>query len=220
VTDSGFPLDPATARAVAHALVRQRWPDAVGAWLAGSVAAGRATATSDLDVVVLLDGPPAPFRESLVVTHEEYRIPVELFAHTVDSVRHYVAKDRARSQPTMARMVSDGVPLLAVSDAVAELVALCRDDVVRGPDPLQQSQIDAARYAVTDLLEDLRGAGAADERAVLAATLWEARCSRATGWAAWPVGRLSPRGRRALPRPRPGSRPRSRVRPTSRSDHR
>jgi predicted nucleotidyltransferase len=50
---------------VASELVAQRFPDARAAWLGGSVAPGTATSTSDLDITVLLAGPPAPMRESL-----------------------------------------------------------------------------------------------------------------------------------------------------------
>lgn len=171
---SGFLLDRERALGFAREIALGRFPDAVCAWLAGSVAAGRATATSDLDVVVLLPGPPAPFRESRIATYGENRIPVELFVHTTASVRHYVAKDCARRQPTMARMVGDGIPLLAVPGDAAALVEECRADLRRGPDPLAQREVDAARYAVTDLLDDLRGAEDVAERAVVGATVWEA----------------------------------------------
>ncbi|WP_280273190.1 nucleotidyltransferase domain-containing protein [Nocardia wallacei] len=49
---------------LAEQLVRERFPEARAAWLGGSMADGTATATSDLDITVLLAGPPAPYRES------------------------------------------------------------------------------------------------------------------------------------------------------------
>src|ERR1022692_5262518 len=56
-------------------LVRDRFPDALAAFLGGGVLSACRTATSDLDIVVLLAGPPAPYRESL-----QFRgWPVELF---------------------------------------------------------------------------------------------------------------------------------------------
>jgi predicted nucleotidyltransferase len=39
----------------ARALVAERFPNAVQAWLAGSTTTGRATETSDLDITVLCD---------------------------------------------------------------------------------------------------------------------------------------------------------------------
>ncbi|MEV5592907.1 nucleotidyltransferase domain-containing protein [Streptomyces sp. NPDC052496] len=44
----------------ARELVRNRFPAAQATFLAGSVLTDRWTPTSDLDIVVLLDGPPAP----------------------------------------------------------------------------------------------------------------------------------------------------------------
>lgn len=169
MTDQGFPLSRDEAVATARRLVTGRFPDARCAWLAGSVVAGTATSTSDLDIVVLLDGPPAPFRESLV--HED--IPVELFVHTLGSIAHYRAKDRSRRQPTMARLIAGGVVLVDRDNVAADLATACLDEVLAGPDPLPQHEIDAARYHVTDLLADLEGAVDETERAVLVAALWE-----------------------------------------------
>ena len=52
-------------RAVSHDIVTSRYPAATSAFLAGSFVRGGWTATSDLDVVVVLPGPPAPQRETL-----------------------------------------------------------------------------------------------------------------------------------------------------------
>ena len=91
----------------ARALVGDHFPDARQAWLAGSVVSGGATATSDLDITVLMTQ-TEPRRESLL--HQGWR--TELFVHTESSVRHFVAKDRARRRPTMARLVATGIPLV------------------------------------------------------------------------------------------------------------
>ncbi|MEU5117082.1 nucleotidyltransferase domain-containing protein, partial [Streptomyces longwoodensis] len=74
---------------VARALVLERHPDARAAFLGGSVLTSRRTARSDLDVVVLLDGPPAPYRESL--RYGDW--PVELFVHTEDSWHGFVTPE-------------------------------------------------------------------------------------------------------------------------------
>ncbi len=49
----------------ARAVVDEHHPEARAAFLGGSVVTGRPTATSDLDIVVLLHGTPAPYRASL-----------------------------------------------------------------------------------------------------------------------------------------------------------
>ncbi len=91
----------------AAALVGERYPAAVAAFLGGGVLSARRTATSDLDIVVVLSGPPAPFRESL-----RWRgWPVELFVHDAASLEHFFGKDAARRRPTLARMCTSGVVL-------------------------------------------------------------------------------------------------------------
>jgi len=115
-----FPVD-VTERAVAAAerLVGERFPAATAAFLGGSVVRGGATATSDLDITVLrAEG--EPYRES--ITYEGW--PVELFVHTEESVRHYVAKDRAQRRPTMARLVSEGRLLLDRDGSGSRLAAV------------------------------------------------------------------------------------------------
>lgn len=150
----------------ARALVRDRFPEARQAWLAGSVVHGRATATSDLDVTVLLDETDVR-RESLV--HEGW--PVELFVHTAASVRHFVGVDLARRRPTMARLVATGVPLLA-GDAGADLVAECAAALAAGPGPLPAADLALARYALSDLLDDLEGVAGGPLATAVAVETW------------------------------------------------
>lgn len=141
----------------ARAVVETHHPDARQAWLSGSVVLGGAGPTSDLDVTVLLDAGDSGGSADAVVhrrslTHDGW--PVELFVHTEASVRHFVELDRRRRRPTMARLVATGVPLLG-GDAGAALQAECADLVVAGPGPLADDERDRARYALTDLLDDL-----------------------------------------------------------------
>ncbi len=157
------------AEVAARALVAERFPDARAAWLGGSVVTGTATATSDLDVTVLLAGPPAPFRES--VTYAGW--PVELFVHTVDTVGHWLAKDRQRRRPTLGRLVGTAVPLLDVDGAGAAVSEQCRAFLAAGPDPLADKDRDAMRYGLTDLLDDLADATDPAIRTAVAVTVWQ-----------------------------------------------
>jgi hypothetical protein len=154
--------------ACARQLVASLFPDARQAWLAGSVALGQDTATSDLDVVVLLDE---------VEVHRESRRhdgwPVELFVHTSASVRHFVAQDLLRRQPTMARMVATGVPLLP-GHAGADLRAECAAALAAGPGPLTAVELDHDRYLLTDLLDDLAGGGSPGVVDAVAIAVWRA----------------------------------------------
>src|SRR4051812_4509921 len=154
--------------AVARALVVERHPDAIQAWLAGSTTTGRATATSDLDVTVLLEEVEV-HRESL----EYAGWPVELFVHTAASIEHYVALDLKRRHPTMARLVASGIPLLS-DDGGADVRRQCEEVLARGPGPVTTADLELMRYGLSDLLDDLADDRPAAEATAAAVSVWQA----------------------------------------------
>jgi predicted nucleotidyltransferase len=157
------------AVATGRALVAERFPDARAAWLAGSVVSGDATPTSDLDITVLLPGPPAPFRESL----EYAGWPVELFVHTRETVARWIAKDLERRRPTLARLISSGVVLLDDDGVGGALAAECASIVAAGPGPISDADRDSMRYGLTDTLDDLADATEGVLSAAVAFAVWE-----------------------------------------------
>ena len=158
--------DPSAA---ARDLVADLFPQAVWAVLAGSVLTTRRTSGSDLDIVVLLPAgdPAAPRRDS-----RHFRgWPVEVFVHDDETLDHWIAKDAAERRPTLCRMVATGVPVVGDPgdrrDRCARLLAA-------GPQPLTAEELDRARYALTDLLDDLVHAADPGERQVTATAAWTA----------------------------------------------
>ncbi|MBW8805076.1 MAG: nucleotidyltransferase [Catenulispora sp. 13_1_20CM_3_70_7] len=151
----------------ARALVRERYPQALWAVLAGSVLTAHRTAGSDLDLVVVLPlgDPLAPRRESLVF----HDWPAELFVHDEQTLDHWLGKEFAARKPTLHRMVGAGV---ALTGNPAERQEYCRKVLEAGPGPLSSAQRDQARYRLTELLDDLAHAPDPGERQVIAATLW------------------------------------------------
>lgn len=154
---------------VARRLVGEQYPDARAAWLGGSVVRGDASSTSDLDITVLLSGPPAPMRRSL----EYGGWPVELFVHTEDSLAHFRNKDQERRQPSMMRLVGETVVLLDTDGSGARLQQECLDEVAAGPRALTTPELDLLRYGITCLLDDLTDAATNDVRTALASVLWQ-----------------------------------------------
>jgi|RhiMetdeSRZDD1v2_1073273.scaffolds.fasta_scaffold02119_22 hypothetical protein len=147
-------------------LVEQMFPQACWALVTGSVVGARRTPGSDLDIVVLLpDGDPqAPHRNSL-----RFRgWPVELFVHDSVSLAYYLAKDVSQRRPSLHRMVALGVPVKGEPGARQ---AACARVLEAGPQPLTPTDRDHVRYMLTDLLDDYLHASA-EERPVVAATLW------------------------------------------------
>jgi hypothetical protein len=151
----------------ARALVSERFPGALAAFLGGGILSARRTATSDLDIVVLIDGPPAPFRESL-----HWRgWPVELFVHDDESIGDYFARDAGKRKPTLARMVAEGVTLTDHGPAAAAREQ-ARAVLAAGPPLPSAAELELHRYGLTDSLDDLAGSTDDGETAVICWTLW------------------------------------------------
>ncbi|GAA4874302.1 nucleotidyltransferase domain-containing protein [Kitasatospora terrestris] len=151
----------------AQALVRERFPEAVAAFLGGSLARGEGTDTSDLDVVVIRPAPAEVYRETLVWRGR----PAEVFVHTPESVRTMFAWDRANGVPTMASLCADSLVLRSVGGAAEQVASWARDTLRAGPRPLSADALALRRYTVTDLRDDLLDCRDADERLAVAALL-------------------------------------------------
>ncbi|MGW1150380.1 nucleotidyltransferase domain-containing protein [Streptomyces rubiginosohelvolus] len=152
---------------VARAFVLERHPDALAAFLGGSVLTSRRTARSDLDVVVLLGGPPAPYRESL-----RYRDwPVELFVHTEDTWHSFVTPEIAQRKSPLLWMCADGALLLDADGTGARMAETAKRLAAAGPPPVTGTALEDARYALTDLLDDFGAVTDAGERLFVVAEL-------------------------------------------------
>ena len=150
----------------ARHLVVQRFPQALAAWLGGSAADGTTTATSDLDITVLLEGPPAPYRSS----EEVDGWPVEFFVQTETSLLDFCAQDRLRRRPTTMRLIGSAIVLFDRVGSGRRLQEMLHRMDELGPPAALPAEIDRRRYAVSDLLADLE-AGTGDEALTVAATL-------------------------------------------------
>lgn len=143
---------------------------------------GGATDTSDLDITILLETAEVR-RETL--TYRGW--PVELFVHTEESVRHFVAKDLARRRPTMARLVASCVPLVATNDG-ASLREECAQVVAAGPGPLPDDELLLARYMLTDQLDDLEGGAPVTALDAIAIAVWTGTAELLLAAAPWWTG--------------------------------
>lgn len=160
----GVPADPVR---IATRLVGERFPGAHAAFLGGSAPTARRTPWSDLDIVVVLDGAPAPFRETL--RHAGWM--VELFVSTPTSLAHYWHKDVRSRRTTLLRMVAEGVILTSLGGAAEAYRDRATALLDAGPAAPPTRTVDMQRYLVTGLVDDLRGCSDPVETAYLAATL-------------------------------------------------
>jgi predicted nucleotidyltransferase len=144
-------MDVDAAAALAREFLRSHHPNAVAAVLGGSAAAGTATFTSDLDLVVLYDRPTVNYVDTL-----EFRGRLfEVFAYDHPSIEFWLQKEIDERRPVLHSMWATGVLLLddGSGTRMAERARRALDD---GPAPLDEFELDHRRYRLSGGLDDLR----------------------------------------------------------------
>jgi predicted nucleotidyltransferase len=171
---------------VARVFVAERFPDARAAYLAGSVATGRATASSDLDIVVVQGEEDAEsFREAL---RYDGRL-VELFAHTAATYRDFWSADVASRRCSMPQMYASGIVLVSRDGFAEARQAEAARLVEAGPPPIDPRDLETVRYLLTDALDDLADLTDPFEIAACAAGVLELAGDLVCARAGWWVGR-------------------------------
>ncbi|MFC4775270.1 nucleotidyltransferase domain-containing protein [Paenibacillus sp. GCM10023252] len=153
--------------------VNEELPHSTVALLAGSVVRDQATATSDLDIVVLQPDLQSAYRESVFA----YGWPIELFVHNDCSLKEYWASDRSRRIPSLPRMCSEGVVLRDTVGAAAGIQEEASSLLLQGPSPFTEAEDRLERYFITDLLDDLEGSDDYDEQLFIAHELTNKLCN-------------------------------------------
>lgn len=153
---------------VARRLVAAQFPEALAAWLGGSVFRGEATATSDLDITVLVAAGPAHRRSFSFADW-----PVEVFVHDPSSLRHFMGKDIERRQPSTQRLIGESEVLVDVDGSALRWQTEALATIEAGPAALSVRELEGARYGLTDLIDDLTGQPTGPAAAAIATLLWE-----------------------------------------------
>ena len=153
----------------ARRIFAERYGGARVLFLAGSVMRGEATATSDLDVVVVYERLPHARRESF--SFEGW--PVEAFVHDPETLEHFAEVDRRRGVPAILRMVIEGVEVPAASEFSAGLKRRAAEVYEAGPPRWDEDEMRLMRYRLTDWVDDLRQPRAAEELVATGAYLYQ-----------------------------------------------
>jgi hypothetical protein len=151
----------------ARAVVEEHHADARAAFLGGSVVTERRTENSDLDLVVVLHGAPAPYRSSF----RRHGWPVEMFVHTEETWHAFVDREVPQRRSPLLFMCADGLLLLDVDGTGERMADTCRRLVAAGPPPATVEEIEDRRYAITDLLDDLAACTDRSERLFICSEL-------------------------------------------------
>jgi hypothetical protein len=140
------------ALAVADALFSSRYAGASFCIAAGSIIRGNGLPWSDLDLVVIFDSLEAAWRESFWSDG----VPVEAFVHDVETIQAFLDDDFAAAHVAMIDMVATGVTIPTESDRSFALKNYAQRLLDNGPEMLNEATIDALRYSISDLVDDLR----------------------------------------------------------------
>ncbi|TFC31367.1 nucleotidyltransferase domain-containing protein [Cryobacterium sp. TMT1-3] len=136
----------------AQAFVRKVHPEAAASALAGSIARGRGTRTSDLDIVVYYDDRPASFAETL--RHDGWL--VESFVYGPEGIDEWFALEAKQRRPVALDMWAGGIPLVD-NVATSLLQARALGVMAAGPEPIGATQQADLRYGLTAAIDDLQG---------------------------------------------------------------
>ncbi|WP_328321590.1 nucleotidyltransferase domain-containing protein [Streptomyces sp. NBC_00388] len=156
-------------REAARVIVGEHHPYARAAFVCGSVLTDRRTAYSDLDIVVLLGGEPAPYRAGFIAGGW----PVEMFVHTEESWHGYVERETAVRRSPLLFMCAQGELVVDRDGSGARIAAEAKDRVAAGPPTVTAHELEPLRYGLTDLLDDLAGCTDPGERLFIVTALAE-----------------------------------------------
>jgi predicted nucleotidyltransferase len=138
---------------VANRYVRSAHPDAAAAALAGSVATGTTTETSDLDIVVLHTRRRANYAET--IRFDGWLI--ESFVYDEESLHEWFDREAQQRRAVAIAMWAEGIPLTD-GDATADVQRVARERFVAGPAAFTPVELADRRYALSTALDDLEDA--------------------------------------------------------------
>lgn len=154
-----MPTERPTPLEAARGIFAGRYAGARALFLAGSVMRGEATATSDLDIVVVYERLPHARRESFVFGGW----PVEAFVHDPETLEHFVEVDRRRGVPALLRMVLEGVEVPEPGEFSRALKRRASEIYDEGPPLWDEAELLLMRYRLTDWVDDIREPRAPEE---------------------------------------------------------
>lgn len=151
--------------------IEERFPGAEVAVIGGSTARGTRTTTSDIDLLLIGDEVFADGASSLAGAWEHDGEVFEVFAYTHDTYTEWARRGISQYRPVIVDLLLDGQEVRG-GDALARLREEWGAKLAEGP-PITDHELAMRRYAVTDLIDDLRDAADPLEQYVVAWDLFE-----------------------------------------------
>ncbi|HEX7405679.1 MAG TPA: hypothetical protein VF307_07130 [Candidatus Nanopelagicaceae bacterium] len=147
-------MDAVPALDAAQAIVSDRYPNAVAAFLTGNAMTEPRESISTLDIIIILRGGPAPFRETM----HEYGWLAELYVHTPASIDYFSKLEAKGYRATTERMIVDGYIFLSVDGEAERIQTAAAKYLEGGPPQPSDDEINNRRSLLTDQLDDLQAA--------------------------------------------------------------
>ena len=158
-----------TAIQATSSVLANRFPGYSFAFASGSIIRGEGTKGSDVDLVVVFDRLETAWRETFV----EGDLPFEVFIQDSETLSWFFESDIARGCPVIIHMVATG-QILGLNPEKGRVWKDYAASVLRaGPPELVGEKLNALRYQITDLLDDLRGERSGSEVRAIAAQLYQ-----------------------------------------------
>ncbi|ANY75388.1 hypothetical protein BBD41_23985 [Paenibacillus ihbetae] len=134
-------------------VVSEQYPDCLLAVLGGSASRGEHNEHSDLDVIIVEREGEGLRRRTI----EAAGWIVELFIVSSSGYREDFDAGIVAANPTLQRIMAEGIVLRSVPEG-DNIREEAQADLAYGPLPLTMSDIDAARYMITEYMMDLEQA--------------------------------------------------------------
>jgi predicted nucleotidyltransferase len=170
---------------ITRQILDDRYPDADVIFLAGSLLRGEGTPYSDLDLVVIFRQLPHAWRESFYF--QDY--PVEAFVNDPETFNYFISEvGRPSGRSSLAHMVAEGVEVPGPTEISRSVKRIATDLIAAGPPELSDEDERQLRYAITNLIDDIRQPRSIEELFASGAELYGALANyyfRANGlWSA------------------------------------
>jgi len=135
----------------AKEFIDTNYPDCLAALLCGSVARGEATASSDLDILIIASQEIQSYRKSF----REYGWVIEAFISSQKFNEEKIQPPRSNHNPAYLTSWTEGIILKDQDNFARNLKERAIVILEQGPGPLTQQEITRYRYVITDWLDNL-----------------------------------------------------------------
>lgn len=131
---------------------RVKHPNAKAIFWAGSVAKNKnQTSKSDLDLVIVYDQLPNAYREAFIFNNW----PIDTFVNDEKTLLNFFEINKKNGTAGLLSMVAEGIEIPSAIDYSTKLKQIAQDMLNQGPIPLTVDEINASRFSITDLLDDI-----------------------------------------------------------------